>query len=96
MCMLMQARTQADILLASFGSQPHVEQVWQVVDKYTQALRQTEEMDLLNECRAHARLGIVFDKHLNLPDKAMQNCRRAIQLGLTLKPRPVGEDWFTV
>ncbi|DBB15972.1 TPA: hypothetical protein ACH3X3_003344 [Trebouxia sp. C0006] len=92
--MLVQARVQADRQLASFGPHPHEEEVWQVVDKYTHALRQTEEQDLLNECRAHARLGGVFDKHLKMRNKAVLNCKRAMQLAHHIKPHPTGHDWY--
>lgn len=91
-----QARVQADIKLESFGLHPHEEQVWQVVDMFTQALRQTQEQDMLNECRAHARLGQVFDKYLNIRSKAVQNCKRAVQLAHHVKPHPVGHDWYMV
>lgn len=88
-------------MLAGFGSrpneeEPNEEEVWQVVDKYTQAVRQTGEMDLLNECRAHACLGKVFDKYLKLRGKAVQNCKRAVQLAHIMIPRPSGEEWFMV
>ena len=75
---------------------PQEEEVWQVVDKYTLALRQTEEQDLLNECRAHARLGGVFDKHLKMRNKAVLNCKRAVQLAHHIKPHPTGHDWYMV
>ncbi len=94
--MLVQARVQADRQLASFGPHPHEEEVWQVVDKYTLALRQTEEQDLLNECRAHARLGGVFDVHLKMRSKAVLNCKRAVQLAHHIKPHPTGHDWYVV
>ena len=94
--MLVQARVQADRQLASFGPHPHEEEVWQVVDKYTHALRQTEEQDLLNECRAHARLGGVFDQHLKMRNKAVLNCKRAVQLAHHIKPHPTGHDWYMV
>ena len=83
-------------MLQSFGPHPDEDQVWLVVDRYTQAVRQTEESDLLNECQAHARLGLIFDKYLKLSNKAVQNCKTAVQLGLTLRPRPIGEDWYMV
>ena len=92
----MQARVQADCLLATFGNRPDEEQLWQVVDKYTHALRQTNEQDLLSECRTHARLGLVFARHLKLRDKATLHCKRAVQLAHTVRPRPVGHDWFEV
>lgn len=92
----LQARAQADRQLANFSRQPHADEIWQVVDKYTQALRQTEEQDLLSECRAHARLGHVFDKYLKMRSKAVQNCKRAVQLAHHIKPHPVGHDWYMV
>ena len=94
--MLVQARVQADRQLASFGPHPHEEEVWQVVDKYTLALRQTEEQDLLNECCAHARLGGVFDRHLKMRNKAVLNCKRAVQLAHHIKPHPTGHEWYMV
>lgn len=93
---VLQARRQADQMLAGFGSYPHEDQVWHVVDMYTQAVRQTEESDLLNECQALARLGMIFDKYLNIRHKAVLNCKRAVQLGHTIRPRPIGADWFMV
>lgn len=83
-------------MLASFGPHPNEDQVWQVVDKYTQAVGQTEESDIFNECQAHARLGMIFDKYLKLRHKAVLNCKRAVQLGHTIRPRPIGADWFMV
>ena len=94
--MYLQARVQADGQLASFSPQPEADEIWQVVDKYTQALRQTEEQDLLSECRAQARLGHVFDKYLKMRSKAVQNCKRAVQLAHHIKPHPVGHDWYMV
>ncbi|DBA82246.1 TPA: hypothetical protein ACH3X2_000517 [Trebouxia sp. C0005] len=93
-CESAQARVQADRQLASFGPHPHEEEVWQVVDKYTLALRQTEEQDLLNECCAHARLGGVFDRHLKMRNKAVLNCKRAVQLAHHIKPHPTGHEWY--
>ena len=92
----LQARGQAERKLESFGLHPNEEEVWQVVDMLAQALRQTREQDMLNECRAHAKLGQVFDKYLNLRSKAVQNCKRAVQLAHHVRPHPVGHDWFMV
>ena len=94
--MNLQARVQAEQKLESFGLNPDQEQVWQVVDMLTQAIRQTHERDILNECRAHAKLGQVFDKHLKMRSKAVQNCKRAVQLAHHIKPHPIGHDWYMV
>ena len=94
--MILQARVQAERKLESFGLCPDEEQVWQVVDMLAQALRQTQEQDILNECRAHAKLGQVFDKYLKMRSKAVQNCKRAVQLAHHVKPHPIGHDWYMV
>ena len=94
--MNLQARVQAERKLDGFGTHPDEEQVWQVVDMLAQALRQTREQDILNECRAHAKLGQVFDKYLKMRSKAVQNCKRAVQLAHHVKPHPVGHDWYMV
>lgn len=94
--MILQARVQAERQLESFGLCPDEQQVWQVVDMLAQALRQTQEQDILNECRAHAKLGQVFDKYLKMRSKAVQNCKRAVQLAHHVKPHPIGHDWYMV
>jgi hypothetical protein len=65
----------------------NIDMVWDIIDRYQEAIILAREQDLECEAIANAMQGVIFDKILKMKTKAKERFRRSIEFANALKPK---------